>query len=377
MPLNIRKPIDNPDHISILLPTRGRPSSLRKVFASLEEMTRDKSLLDVWVYVDEDDVATNEYIQTGSWESHGFGTNWCIEKRAKSMGEMLNLLRERCTTNPGIYCPLADDNVVATRGWDVKVRNAFNLNADRIAMVFLRDTTCPPDQVTHVCLSAEWTNVLGRIITEYFPYWFDDCWLDRVAQMVGRKVAVDVRMEPIGGERGKSPQVHNLLFWHSFFCNMTDELIEDANALAQAIHTAGGALGLDEKKREGLARRFAGEKYGVDYPSLVAMEKEHAGEEKNPDYYERLHRGRRANALCRLRREMRHLLLSGRIFALLRVVENSLLAWKPYRTLSYRLADVAWRQRPLRQKLRNKHTYGSWLRNISVVGRCWTWLRDK
>jgi hypothetical protein len=235
----ISKPVDNPDHLTILLPTRQRTGALDRMFCSLAEMTEEKSLVDVWVYVDYDDRQTEEYISDGVWQGYGIDMMWYRGRRTQSQGEMNNTLWRHCTSHAGIYMTGTDDYLFVTKGWDQKVREAFSRFPDRIALAFPEDPTALPNMVTFPILSAEWINSFGRVLTNYFPFWFDDTWLDQVAQMIGRKVKLDVHMEPQGG-KGKTPRMRNLLFWRNFFdfCTMEDR-IDEADLLLRKIYQAG------------------------------------------------------------------------------------------------------------------------------------------
>jgi hypothetical protein len=229
------KPIDNPEHISLLLPTRGRPGPLEKVFDSLEANTLDKRLIDVWVYVDEDDEQTRAFINSKVWTRYGFDINWIVgEKLPGGPSRLVNELWQRCTTNAGIYMGIADDYIFVKKYWDVLVRQAFTRYPDRIAVAYPEDPTAP-GQITHVILSAEWLNLLGRFIPDYFPFWYGDAWIEQVAQLIQRKVKLDMRMEPQGG-KGKTQGMKNLVFWDRFFNNMLDERINEADALRRAIY---------------------------------------------------------------------------------------------------------------------------------------------
>jgi hypothetical protein len=229
------KPIDNPQHISLLIPTRARPAYLQNLFDSLEATTQDKGLVDVWLYVDEDDAITREYIASGQHASYGFRINWMIGERSRTAGQMNNTLWQKCTSNAGIYMPFTDDLLLATPAWDQNIRAAFNCHPDRILLAYPDEATASGDQVTIAILSAQWINITGRIYTPYFPYWFDDSWVDQVAQMVGRKVKVSVQTNPQGG-RGKTTRMRNLRFWGRYFHNLLDERIAEAEQLRRAIY---------------------------------------------------------------------------------------------------------------------------------------------
>jgi 2-polyprenyl-3-methyl-5-hydroxy-6-metoxy-1,4-benzoquinol methylase len=329
MALNIYKPIDNPQHISILIPTRGRSHYLTKVFNSIEETTKDKSLVDVWIYVDDDDETTKQFIDTYPKDKHSFKIAYVVGPRTNTQGEMTNILREKCTTNPGIYMPAADDYLFVTKHWDNIVREMFNRYPDRILLAYPVDPLTAPDQVTHVILSAEWTNILGRFPTEYFPFWSDDTWLDQVSQMVQRKIRLDMQMEPQGGY-GKTPRMKNLLFWQRFFNNTMDERIEDANLLRKAIYQENSPQ-YNKSVEEGdkLVKRFIMESKEQSDEDLILMEKRFSVVPENSkpqiDYSYLI---AETNAVNHLYKKLGPLINQGRSIEVLNILDNLMVAFQ-------------------------------------------------
>ncbi len=270
------KPIDNPEHISILLPTRERPEKLRKLLNSLYTTTHKKGLIDVWIYFDNDDDVTRSFSKNDIIEQYDFDIRWISGERTISQGEMVNLLWEQCTTNAGIYFPCIDDYLFVTQNWDDVVRDAFHRYDDRLLLAYPMDPTAGPEQATFNILSGEWINLTGRIYTQYFPFWFDDCWVDQVAQLIQRKCKLPMRMEPQGG-KGRTPRMKNLVFWNSFFENTLDERILEAERLRKAIW--GEDLSNYEKnlaESEVLVKKFWEDANGTTEAQLIAMENEYS-----------------------------------------------------------------------------------------------------
>ncbi len=235
------KPIDRPDHISVLMPTRGRPDGLTKVFESFQKTVERKDLLDIWIYVDDDDTLTLDYIESGKWNIYGIVVNWHIAKSAGSMGDMLNQLWQACTTNPGLYFPFSDDYTISTPHWDSLLRRAFSQFEDGVMLGFLPDNTVRPHQVTFAIPSSRWLNLLGYFLTNRFYFWFDDQWIDEIGQMVGRKVMIPIRLEnPVG--RGKTPRMRRLPFWARYFNLTLEDRYQDALTILRTLH------GNDEQK---------------------------------------------------------------------------------------------------------------------------------
>lgn len=228
------KSIDNPDHISVLLPTRARVERLKHALTSLEEITEDKSQVDVWIYVDNDDDSTLTAVREGVFDEFSLKVNFHVGPRTKTLVDTCNVLWS-VSTNAGIYVPAGDDFLCVTRGWDRIIRETFNQYADRIVLAYFVNTLTDPDDMVFPVLSAEWINLLGYVFTGLFPFWFEDYWLDEIGQMIQRKRRLDVFMQPQGG-KGKTSRMKNVPFWYRFFTNTIDERMAIADTLRRAIY---------------------------------------------------------------------------------------------------------------------------------------------
>jgi tetratricopeptide (TPR) repeat protein len=341
------KPIDNPQHISLLIPTRERTERLQKTLTSLEENTQDKSQIDVWIYVDRDDSITQDFLSQEILKlNYSFKINFSIEGKAKSLGEMVNSLWEKCTTNAGIYMPTPDDYLFATPGWDAIVREAFDRYPDRMLLAYPDDpTTEGKDQVTFIILSAEWINCLGRICPAYFPYWFEDAWLDNVAWMVQRKVKIDIRMEPQGG-KGTTIGMRNLVFWYRFSENLLDDRIAESNLLRSAMYpkdspeykaSVEAANLLVQEWRSEIDRRSP--KYNLSLQQMEANLSHFNWQDfqKSPSYLikESNYLALEANAVSQLSGKAFDLIQSRQFLEVLRLLETISYASKPLDSLYY------------------------------------------
>lgn len=231
---SISKPIDKIDHISVLVPTRGRTKNLEIMLRSLAQTAVEKSLVDVWIYVDHDDPATQAFLEQRDPNESGIAVHTIIGDRPLSQGEICNHLCRQVNSNGGIYFSTCDDYRFVTKGWDRIVREGFRRYPDNILMAFPQDPTAAPGQATHMILGAEWVNGLGRYLTEFFPFWYDDAWIDDVATLIGRKVQLDFQMAPQGG-KGKTPRMKNLIFWEKFFLDTLADRVDDAKKLLAKI----------------------------------------------------------------------------------------------------------------------------------------------
>ena len=229
-------PVTDKDHISLLLPTRGRPQMLAQVFTSLEQTIAQKSKVAVWLYIDHDDQITMDAIRTGQFQGYSFGIHCVVGESAASLGEIHNLTWRTSTSGSGIFMLHADDTLFVTPGWDDVIRAAFNQYPDRILAAHPHDPELH-EPTFQMILSAEWLTVTGRFSTAYFPFWFDDTWLDQIGQIIGRRAQLPIKLRLIGG-KGKTPRMRNVAFWTGFYNHTLDERIHTAKELLKQIHPA-------------------------------------------------------------------------------------------------------------------------------------------
>lgn len=116
---------------SLLLPTRGRPASLKGLFESLVNTTSDLSGLEVVLYIDEDDVETR---QVGH-------PSLSLVRLIKPPGAKMGSMNRDCyDASRGSYVMLMNDDVVfRTKGWDNGVLQAFSQFPDDVALVYGND----------------------------------------------------------------------------------------------------------------------------------------------------------------------------------------------------------------------------------------------
>lgn len=247
------KPIDNPDHISLLIPTRERPQWLHQVLENLRQTVARKDLLDAWIYVDDDDLLTRGYIEGGAWRAMDYPVHWHVAPGTGSMGEMFSELWQHCSTNPGIYFPFCDDYHVTTLGWDEVLRHCYHRNSAGFMLGYLNDPTACSHQVTIAIPSARWLNAVGYFVSERFYYWFGDVWLDEVAQMAECKTLVPIGVHAVGG-KGKTPRMRNLPFWVRYFGDTLEERFQEACGILEEMHGCGTPAFLAARER---ARRTA------------------------------------------------------------------------------------------------------------------------
>lgn len=247
MPFPIQTTVRDPGFISVLLATRGRPQFLAALFDSLLRTVADPGRLDVWMYVDADDEPTIAYVRDVASKQFPFELHMVDGPALATGGEMYNVLRARNTSGTGIYMFCTDKVNFRTAGWDVLVRQTFDAVPDRVAFAFPRDSFNKGRFGAFGFLSAEWANATGRLMTEYFPFWFDDTWINSVALMTGRMYVLDMDVDI---EFARTNRMQNLSFWQRFYSVLYYERDREVEALLGAIRARSG----DDAYREAAVR---------------------------------------------------------------------------------------------------------------------------
>jgi hypothetical protein len=141
--------------ISLLLPTRGRPTLLQRLFESLATTTADLSALEIVLYVDEDDAETQQI-------SHpSLSLLKLIEPPGQKMGNMNRACYE---ASRGRHVMLMNDDVVfRTKEWDARVLQAFARFSDDIALVYGNDLHQQKGVPTFPIISRRVCELIGGI----------------------------------------------------------------------------------------------------------------------------------------------------------------------------------------------------------------------
>lgn len=224
------------DHISILLGSRGRPALLERFFESVAATVTNPRRIEVAVYFDDDDLPTQQCVQDATTK-YPFPVRPHSATTPAALGNIGNILWKTSPHRGGIFAPAVDDFVYSTVGWDEMILEAFSRYPDRVAMIY------PPDPGGAECattpiLSDQWLSLLGYFYVGYFPFWFDDVWIDEVAQMVQRRHPIPTIFLSPGG-KGKTMRMRNLIFWQRFYLIMIVERLAAAKKLRKQLYPAG------------------------------------------------------------------------------------------------------------------------------------------
>lgn len=179
--------------ISILLPSRGRPTNLGRLLLSLAETTDEE--WEAVVRLDDDEPHREAYKQAVLGECR-----FITGKRATLSGYW-----DECAANArgDILMMGADDIVFRTPNWDRIVRNAFP--SDGIALVHGDDLgDRGRSYATHGFVRQEWVRAAGEFVPPIFVSDFADRWLNDIANMIDRRIYVPVIIEHLHPGFGKA-----------------------------------------------------------------------------------------------------------------------------------------------------------------------------
>lgn len=201
---------------------------------ALSAMETAENPIEIWGYLDEDDPAIDEYLDTDTVQFY-------IGPRI-TLSDCWNKLAQRATGQ--ILHLAADDIRFRTPGWDSLVRNTFDEFKDKIAFVYGRDGIHDGKLGTHGFISRRWMETLGYFTWPDFPADFADTWLHDLALRIGRAVYLPEllieHLHPIAGkaqwdrthlERLRRAKETDL---YARFAELTPQRIADAEKLEAA-----------------------------------------------------------------------------------------------------------------------------------------------
>lgn len=216
--------------VSILVPSRGRPDNLRRLYRSLLQTTEGE--WELLVRLDEDDPLRAEYDQP----PHQLNVT-------APRGLMSQLWNDLIPFALGDVLMMGGDDIAfSTPGWDALVREA--LPEDLITVVHGNDLSPNSATIgTHPFVSREWVETLGYLTPPYFESDYVDLWLCEVADALGRRVYLpDVVIEHLHPGFGKAEwdstyqeRVDRAAGMEKVWADTAPKRVEDSHKLRMAM----------------------------------------------------------------------------------------------------------------------------------------------
>lgn len=185
--------------ISILLPTRNRPDNLRRLIKSIQETADDKKDIEMVVYIDNDDKSYDQE----SWGDVGGPRVQTVKGERIILSKMWNVCYEKA--QGPIYMHCGDDIIFRTPGWDTVVKETFDNQGDKILFVHGDDGGGNGKNFgTHGFLHKNWVDVVGYFVPPYYVSDYNDTHLNEVANLISRRIYVDILTEHMHPAFGKA-----------------------------------------------------------------------------------------------------------------------------------------------------------------------------
>jgi hypothetical protein len=193
--------------ISFLVPTRGRPALVERLFTSLTKMTSRLGRVEVILYVDEDDVESHHLVSEdmavtriiGPRMSMGSYNTACL---AKARGDIIILAN--------------DDMVMRTPGWDDRIAQVAAAFADGIYLAYCNDLF-----KKNVCTFPIISRRTCELLVEPYPAAYQGAFIDTHLWDLFKRV------QHAGFDRIR--YLHDVVFEHLHF--RTGKAVRDATYL--------------------------------------------------------------------------------------------------------------------------------------------------
>lgn len=181
-------------HISILLPSRGRPAEFARMRDSALATADNPDAIEFIVYRDADD--KSEYPVAPNLQ-------YIIGERIV-LSEMWNECQKLALSD--IFMHAGDDLIFQTKGWDTMVGNTFAHFDDKIIFVHGDDGHWGSVFGTHGFLHRKWVEALGYFLPPLYVSDFNDTHLNEIANMLGRRIYMPFITDHMHFLFGKGPK---------------------------------------------------------------------------------------------------------------------------------------------------------------------------
>ena len=192
--------------ISLILPTRGRPDSLKRLYDSAMETAENKNEIEFCLYIDEDDKELQE--SNFMRPIPPVNVDYLLGPRI-ILSQMWN--EAMYLAGGEIFMHAGDDLIFRTKNWDTMVKEAFSQYPDRIVLVGGNDGSGPQyhdgNFFTHGFIHRNWVKALGYMFPNLYSSDYNDTHLNEVAKNIGRWHYIpELLTEHMHPDWGKGPR---------------------------------------------------------------------------------------------------------------------------------------------------------------------------
>lgn len=171
--------------ISILMPTRGRPKLLRRMWKQCLSLANHPEDVEYIIYIDDDDTETiRMYNKMKNHVKYGNQIKAIIGEKQEMLGQYHN---ECCKiSDADIVCVMGDDCEFLTQGWDDMVLDVFAKSEDKILLVYGDSGHRARKMAVIWFVHKNWVKALGYVNPPYFKCAEGDRWTTYLAKEIKR-----------------------------------------------------------------------------------------------------------------------------------------------------------------------------------------------
>lgn len=200
--------------ISILCPTRARPSEFRRMVDSAMQTAHTPDELRILYFLGSDEPLQQHYPKEIKNCMHFIGQPWPAVMAS-------NYLAMKCREfNPDstLYMVGADDMVFATPEWDRALKESYAQSDSKIQVYSLRDSR-DANGTPHPIISREYVMAMGYFLPPIFLHWYVDTWTVEIARSSGcfSHLTDYLLIHDKPSDRGRVDETHQrirALGWH-------------------------------------------------------------------------------------------------------------------------------------------------------------------
>jgi hypothetical protein len=201
-------PAPRPVRVNLCVPTRGKPTHLAEFVG---ETAGNAMLPDTRIVIGCDDDDAPLFAPPGLVDNTD-QIIWSVAPREDALGAKYN----RCAAayDADLYVMGVDDVAIATPGWDRILAEIAGEAPDGIAFIYFGREPHGEDLPSMIAVTKRAIEIVG-FCPPFFPFWWNNTWVDEIAQMCGRVVRAPI--ETRYPTEFPEPARRDVAYWARFF----------------------------------------------------------------------------------------------------------------------------------------------------------------
>ncbi len=192
--------------VNLCIPTRGKTASLMKyVIMDIENSVLDDTRITIGIDDDDQDSVKLRPNHPKMVIS--------VNEREDALGAKYN----RCAADSpaDIYVMGLDDVGIKTKGWDAILVDAASHFTDGIGAVYFGKEPHGEALPSMIAVTKRFVELQGFFCPPYFPFWWNNTWVDEVAMMAGRVIRANI--ETAYPDEFPTPERRDIQYWQHLF----------------------------------------------------------------------------------------------------------------------------------------------------------------